>query len=379
MKNYIKNMSKKDLVLLNIRKMYDSYGYKKISLPSFEEYDLYNENKDFIDRNVLTVMSPNGKLLALRPDITLSVAKKVSKDQSLKYSKIYYQENTYNLTKYVGYEEDEQLGIELIGKESTFLDFEIINLAVESLDIINKKSMIVLSHAGFISSVFENFDLEYEIKEEILDCINRKNSHDIQKILKSNEHISENVKKLIYKIPELSGNLENIEKELLKYEINGNTKKILSELKQLNSLLMKFYKKSKIIFDFSVVKNLNYYNGIILQGYIEGFPNVILTGGRYDKLFEKFGVDTGAVGFAILTDGLKGYYKDTDKKDFNVLIAYDNSDFEKLVEIVNDFQKKGLRVRTENIENLGKKDFEIFNFDEKYVFQNGELKKGGII
>ena len=375
MKNYIKNMSKKDLVLLNIRKMYDSYGYKKISLPSFEEYDLYNENKDFIDRNVLTVMSPNGKLLALRPDITLSVAKKVSKDQSLKYSKIYYQENTYNLTKYVGYEEDEQLGIELIGKESTFLDFEIINLAVKSLDIINKKSMIVLSHAGFISSVFENFDLEYEIKEQILDCINRKNSHDIQKILKSNEHISENVKKLIYKIPELSGNLENIEKELLKYEINGNTKKILSELKQLNSLLMKFYKKSKIIFDFSVVKNLNYYNGIILQGYIEGFPNVILTGGRYDKLFEKFGVDTGAVGFAILTDGLKGYYKDTDKKDFEILIAYDNSDFEKLVEIVNDFQKKGLRVRTENIENLGESDFEIFNFDEKYVFQNGELKK----
>lgn len=375
MKNYIKNMSKKDLVLLNIRKMYDSYGYKKISLPSFEEYDLYNENKDFIDRNVLTVMSPNGKLLALRPDITLSVAKKVSKDQSLKYSKIYYQENTYNLTKYVGYEEDEQLGIELIGKESTFLDFEIINLAVKSLDIINKKSMIVLSHAGFISSIFENFDLEYEIKEQILDCINRKNSHDIQKILKRNEHISENVKKLIYKIPELSGNLENIEKELLKYEINDNTKKILSELKQLNSLLLKFYKKSKIIFDFSIVKNLNYYNGIILQGYIEDFPNVILTGGRYDKLFEKFGVDTGAVGFAILTDGLKGYYKDTDKKDFEVLIAYDNSDFEKLVEIVNDFQKKGLRVRTENIENLGESDFEIFNFDEKYIFQNGELKK----
>ena len=375
MKNYIKNMSKKDLVLLNIRKMYDSYGYKKISLPSFEEYDLYNENKDFIDRNVLTVMSPNGKLLALRPDITLSVAKKVSKDQSLKYSKIYYQENTYNLTKYVGYEEDEQLGIELIGKESTFLDFEIINLAVKSLDIINKKSMIVLSHAGFISSIFENFDLEHETKEQILDCINRKNSHDIQKILKKNEHISENVKKLIYKIPELSGNLENIEKELLKYEINVNTKKILSELKQLNSLLMKFYKKSKIIFDFSVVKNLNYYNGIILQGYIEGFPNVILTGGRYDKLFEKFGVDTGAVGFAILTDGLKGYYKDTDKKDFEILIAYDNSDFEKLVEIVNDFQKKGLRVRTENIETLGESDFEIFNFDEKYVFQNGELKK----
>ena len=373
MKNYIKNLSKKDLILLDIRKMYDSYGYKRISLPSFEEYDLYNENKDFIDRNVLTVMSPNGKLLALRPDITLSVAKKISKDQSLKYSKIYYQENTYNLTKYVGYEEDEQLGIELIGKESTFLDFEIVDLAIKSLDIINEKSMITLSHARFISSIFDNLNLEYEVKEEIFDCINKKNSHDIKKILENNKFISENIKQLIYKIPELSGNLDDIEKELLKYEVNNDIKKILLELKQLNNLLFKFHKKSKIVFDFSIVKNLNYYNGIILQGYIEGFPNVILTGGRYDKLFEKFGVDTGAVGFVILTDSLKGYYKDEDKNDFEILIAYDNSDFEKLVEIVNDFQEKGLRVRTENIENLKENDSEIFNYDEKYLFKNGNL------
>ena len=375
MKNYIKNMSKKDLVLLDIRKMYDLYGYKRISLPSFEEYDLYNENKDFIDRNILTVMSPNGKLLALRPDITLSVAKKISKDQSLKYSKIYYQENTYNLTKYTGYEEDEQLGIELIGKESVFLDFEIVDLAVKSLDIINEKSLIVLSHAGFISSIFDNLNLEYEVKEEIFDCINKKNSHDIKKILENNKFISENVKELIYKIPELSGDLDDITKELSKYGINDNIKKILLELKQLNNLLLKFHKKSKIVFDFSVIKNLNYYNGIILQGYIEGFPNVILTGGRYDRLFEKFGVDTGAVGFAILTDSLKGYYKDEDKNDFEILIAYDDSNFEKLVEFVNDFQEKGLRVRTENVENFKENDSEIFNYDEKYLFKNGNLIK----
>lgn len=375
MKNYIKNMSKKDLVLLDIRKMYDLYGYKRISLPSFEEYDLYNENKDFIDRNILTVMSPNGKLLALRPDITLSVAKKISKDQSLKYSKIYYQENTYNLTKYTGYEEDEQLGIELIGKESVFLDFEIVDLAVKSLDIINEKSLIVLSHAGFISSIFDNLNLEYEVKEEIFDCINKKNSHDIKKILENNKFISENVKELIYKIPELSGDLDDITKELSKYGINDNIKKILLELKQLNNLLLKFHKKSKIVFDFSVIKNLNYYNGIILQGYIEGFSNVILTGGRYDRLFEKFGVDTGAVGFAILTDSLKGYYKDEDKNDFEILIAYDDSNFEKLVEFINDFQEKGLRVRTENIENFKENDTEIFNYDEKYLFKNGNLIK----
>ena len=66
MKNYIKNMSKKDLVLLNIRKMYDSYGYKKISLPSFEEYDLYNENKDFIDRNCIDCYESEWKIVSVK-------------------------------------------------------------------------------------------------------------------------------------------------------------------------------------------------------------------------------------------------------------------------------------------------------------------------
>ena len=132
MKNYIKNMSKEDLILLNLKKLYDSYGYNKITLPTFDEYDLYNENKDFISGNILTIMNPSGKLLALRPDITLSVAKKISKEQTLKYEKIYYKENIYKTSKYKGYKEVEQLGIELIGKDSLFLNFEMINLAIKS-------------------------------------------------------------------------------------------------------------------------------------------------------------------------------------------------------------------------------------------------------
>ena len=95
-------MSKKNIVLLNLRKLYDSYGYKKISLPSFEEYELYNENKDFILGNILTIMNPSGDLLALRPDITLSIAKKISKEKTSKYGKVYYQENIYTTSKYAG-------------------------------------------------------------------------------------------------------------------------------------------------------------------------------------------------------------------------------------------------------------------------------------
>ncbi len=373
MKNYIKNMNKKNLVVLNIRKMYDSYGYKKISLPSFEEYELYNENKDFILGNILTIMNPSGNLLALRPDITLSVAKKISKEKTLKYDKIYYQENVYTTSKYVGYEETEQLGIELIGKETLFLNFEIVNLALNSLNIMNKKNMLVLSHAGFISSIFEDIRMEHDMKEQIFEYINNKNRHDIEKLLENNKNISGEIKNLIYELPNLSGNIKDIIKKLSKYNLNSKITKILSELENLYNLIIKFHNKNKIIFDFSIIKNLNYYNGIIMQGFIDKFPKAVLTGGRYDKLFEKFGVDTGAIGFAIFTNSLDNYYKNDDKKDFDILLLYDNSDFEKLTEITDNLIKDGFRIRTQEI--TGKdEDFEIFNYDKKYIFENNELK-----
>lgn len=373
MKNYIKNMNKKNLVVLNIRKMYDSYGYKKISLPSFEEYELYNENRDFILGNILTIMNPSGNLLALRPDITLSVAKKISKEKTLKYDKIYYQENVYTTSKYVGYKETEQLGIELIGKETLFLNFEIVNLALNSLNIMNKKNMLVLSHAGFISSIFEDIRMEHDVKEQIFEYINNKNRHDIEKLLENNKNISGEIKNLIYELPNLSGNIKDIIKKLSKYNLNSKITKILSELENLYNLIIKFHNKNKILFDFSIIKNLNYYNGIIMQGFIDKFPKAVLTGGRYDKLFEKFGVDTGAIGFAIFTNSLDNYYKNDDKKDFDILLLYDNSDFEKLTEITDNLVKDGFRVRTQEI--TGKdEDFEIFNYDKKYIFENNELK-----
>ena len=372
MKNYIKNMSEEDTVLLNLKRLYDSYGYNKITLPTFDEYDLYNENKDFISGNILTIMNPSGKLLALRPDITLSVAKKISKEQSLKYEKIYYSENVYKASKYKGYEEIEQLGIELIGKDSLFLNFEMINLAIKSLQIINSECITVLSHVGFASSIFEDLNLEYEVQEELFKYIESKNSHDIRKILE-NINIESNVKELICVLPELSGDLEYIKNRLSGYAVNEKMGKILEELEKLYKLLRKFHEKSKIIFDFSIVKNLNYYNGIIIQGFIEGLPNMILTGGRYDKLFEKFGVDNGAIGFAILTDNLKGYYKDEGKKDFEILLVYDDSDYEKLSEIIDDFIEKGYRIRAEHYKNINDENVELFNFDKRYMFKDGIL------
>ena len=134
-KKFINNLKKEEKAVLDLRKLYESYGYKKIKLNKFEEYELYNDNKDFLKtENILTFMDLNGKLQALRPDVTLSVVKKVSKNNKNGTEKLYYIENIYRLSKETReYEELEQLGIELIGDIDKYSNLEIIDIAQPNL------------------------------------------------------------------------------------------------------------------------------------------------------------------------------------------------------------------------------------------------------
>ena len=57
--------------------------------------------------------------------------------------------------------------------------------------------------------------------------------------------------------------------------------------------------ESKVKIDFSIINDINYYCGIIFQGYVRRVPRMVLSGGRYDKLLKELGKDVGAIGFAL--------------------------------------------------------------------------------
>ena len=64
----------------SLRSLYEQYGYARYKMSKFEEYDLYARNKDFlISDSVITFTDTNGRLMALKPDVTLSIVKN-SKD-----------------------------------------------------------------------------------------------------------------------------------------------------------------------------------------------------------------------------------------------------------------------------------------------------------
>ena len=211
MKKFISSLKEEEKIILKLRKHYEQYGYKKIKLSKFESYDLYNENADFIKiENIITFMAPTGKLQTLRPDVTLSIVKKYARDKKKEMEKLYYIENIYRLSKEdMEYKELNQIGVEILGESDGYSDFEIINLAAESMELINKNFILDISNINYLSGLFEEMNLGYTLEKEVLMNIQHKNVHDLEKIL-TRENVESKYKEILIKIPDLSGKFHNV-------------------------------------------------------------------------------------------------------------------------------------------------------------------------
>ena len=358
------NLINENSIVSNLINIYERFGFKKIKLSKFEDYNLYNNNKDFLQtEHILTFMNSNGNLKSLRPDVTLSIVKKILKDNDRETQKIYYIEDIYKIVSNE-YEEIPQVGVEIIGKLNKYSNLEIISMAIESLKSINENYILEISNIDFISAIFEEVGIKENLKIEILKNIYEKNKHDLEKLLDKN--IKSEYKKYILSLIELSGNYKDILKKLKTLIINDTLQKSYDELKSLSAVFEMHNNFDKILLDFSIESKLGYYNGIIFKGYIKGNNDIILSGGRYDKLLNKFNSDKNAIGFAIYMDKL---YEKNNASDFiDILILYKSGDEKILLNEVRKFMNENKKVR---VDIYG--DNSTNNYKEKYIFDKNNL------
>lgn len=360
------NLINENSIVSNLINIYEKFGFKKIKLSKFEDYNLYNNNKDFLQtEHILTFMNLNGNLKSLRPDVTLSIVKKVLKDNEKETQKIYYIEDIYKIVSNE-YEEIPQVGVEIIGKLNNYSNLEIISMAIESLKSINKNYILEISNIDFISAIFDEINLEENLKIEILNNIYLKNKHDLEKLL--NKNVDNKYKKYILSFIELSGNYKDILKKLKSLIINKKMQKSYEELKSLSFVFELYNNFDKILLDFSIESQLGYYNGIIFKGYIKESNDIILSGGRYDKLLSKFNSNKNAIGFAIYMDKL--YEKNKTSDFIDILILYKSGDENILLNEVRKFMNKNKKVR---VDIYG--DNSIENYKDKYIFDKDKLIK----
>ena len=334
--------------ILSLRQLYRDNGYKYYKMSKFEEYDLYSSNKDFlVGEGVITFNDTDGSLLALKPDVTLSIIKNSREDT--KPQRYYYNENVYRISETSHtYKEIMQTGLECIGAVGEAEVCEVVTLALKSLETLSSSFVLDISHQGFVDAVLSGYEIAD--KKAVLTAINEKNA-DALKVLGNEDLIP-----LTFAFESTEKALETAEK-LVK---NEQAEKALAELKAICDYAEKSGYSERINIDFSLSNSTGYYSGVIMRGYIEGIAERVLSGGQYDALVKKMNRNAGAVGFAVYLDTLERFEETTNTEREFINVALPKGRLGE--KVYNMFEKAGFPCPSIKEEN------------RKLIFENKEAR-----
>lgn len=335
-------LNSEEKVIYGLRSLYERFGYSQYRMSRFEEYDLYVRNKDFlISDNVITFTDTDGKLMALKPDVTLSIVR-ASKDEPDSPLKLYYDENVFRVSgRSRRFREITQTGLEYLGEIDDYVVSEVLQLACRSLRTISGNSILDISDLDIVRTAVEELGIKDDLTATILKYLGQKNIHEIENVCSSAGASESNIRRLTDLI-RISGDPD---KAISILKQGGYSGAAVKHLETLVSLLRQngFYDMVRI--DFSVVNDMNYYNGTVFKGYVAGIPSGILSGGRYDRLMKKMGKRAGAIGFAVYLDLLSQATSAKDDYDVDVLLLYDRSSSpEDISNAVRTLTESGLSV-----------------------------------
>lgn len=287
-----------------ITKIFGSYGYSEVITPGLEFYDVFSGKGRSIPQEAMyKLVDGKNRLMVLRPDSTLPIARLAAtrlRGEELPL-KLFYNQNIFMVNPKDSGRDDEisQCGIEILGGESGAADFEALVLAAKSLAACGGEYRIEIGDSGIFRELMTNVDCEWA-------------ESDIRKYVETKDYPmlellvgligSPEKKEALNELPRLFGGFEVFEKA--RSLLHGAAvEEKLSRLEKLCSDLSEVIPKEKIRVDLGLVHKRDYYTGLIFRGYLEGYGQPALSGGRYDNLLGDFGYDegrgAGAVGFAV--------------------------------------------------------------------------------
>ncbi len=325
-------------VIFKLRSIYEKYGFARFKMSKFEEYDLYVKNKDFlISDSVITFTDTNGKLMALKPDVTLSIIKN-SKEFGEGLQKVYYDENVYRVSNGThSFKELMQVGLECIGDIDDYCVCEVLKLAADSLRSISENVVLDVSHLGIVASIIDDMDISNQCRIDVMRCIGQKNIHEMNNILSLAEVDAQKIE-LLANVVSLYGKPSIVLPKLEKLLKNNE---LVAELKNITEAV----DDDILRIDFSVVNDINYYSGIVFKGFVEGVPEGVLSGGRYDRLMKKMHSKKGAIGFAVYLDVLERIMDVSRNYDIDTVLLYSaNKSLKQIKNAVEELNKNGDRV-----------------------------------
>ena len=265
-----------------LKNIFINFGYSEIRTPALEDADLFKrsvgDSSDIVNKELYSFLDKNEKKITLRPENTASVIRSViEKKIDGNTHKFWYLGPMwrYERPQKGRYRQFNQAGIEIIGYPEGVAELEIISMICSINNALNiKKSVIKINHLGnkITKSKYCNALLEYlKPFSSQLDELDQKRLE--KNPLRVLESQNQNTQMILKDAP--------IIKDFLSDE----------SIKMLKMLKNTFSKDCKIEIDYSLVRGLDYYTGLVFEAISDelGAQDAYLGGGRYDNLSEQLG------------------------------------------------------------------------------------------
>jgi ATP phosphoribosyltransferase regulatory subunit len=310
-----------DKITLALRSLYEQYGCRQYHMGTFEPYDMYRENRNFLQsETVITFTGASGKLMALKPDVTMSIVKSTQPEEKMR--KLYYSENVFRMARGShDYKEIHQIGLEYIGSDDGYSEAETVLMALKSLELISPDYVLTAGHMGFTAALMAKCGFDKQECSRAMSAFEHKNAHELATLAEA-KNLPEETITLLSQTMSISHPAAEAIKVLRSMNLDGDMATALYELERLYSVLDAAGYGDRLRIDFAIVNDSDYYNGIVFQGFVHGIAHYVLSGGRYDNLMRRFGKPQSAIGFALYFGEMNRHFREEREYDADILLVY---------------------------------------------------------
>ncbi len=287
--------------------IFGNWGYEEVVTPTYEYLAVFGEGGLEAVDQVFKFFDRSNRTLVLRPDMTTPIARLSSTRfrEEAGPLKFFYLANVFRYEDAQAGRQCEfyQAGVEFLGEAGPAADAEVIALAVEALRAAGLQSFqISIGQADFLRSLIGEIGLNEQQAEDVRHLLVAKDMVGLVNLLEAalvSRDLKDRVKHVL---------LTNGKAELLSaaktLAVSEASRTAIENLETIYSLLQAHGVDEFVSFDLGLVRDFDYYTGMVFEGYTPGLGFPVCGGGRYDTLLEAFGRPQPATGFALGVDRL---------------------------------------------------------------------------
>lgn len=280
----------------NVEKIYRKRGGIPMDTPMFELKSILLNKYGEDTKLIYDLADQGGEECALRYDLTVPLARYLAQTKTQKIKRYHtgkvFRRDQPSLSK-GRYREFTQSDFDIVGEYLPMTaDAEIISAACDILkefkELIKKEYYIRINHKKLVDSIMEVSSVPVGIRKGIssaIDKLDKVSWAEAAKEMKekgADRDMIEKIKSNIQIKGPLYSSIERIRKSEIGCTESG--KEALADLDRLSELLAIYQVDEDIIIDLSLVRGLEYYTGILIEGGYEGIEGTLIAGGRYDNL-----------------------------------------------------------------------------------------------